>query len=115
MDAIARRWLSADEYRAIRRAPTENAKAELFFAGWTSAEATAKATGAGLWGARRSPDGVSCTVFQPEPGFIAAVAADESTVPADESTVPADEITVAADASTVATDASTVAADEMMR
>lgn len=79
MEQIARRWLSIDEYRAIRRAPTATRKTELFFAAWTSAEARAKATGEGLWGARGKDghthaDLGSPALFRPEPGFVAAVA-----------------------------------------
>ncbi len=80
MEEIAERWLLADEYQAIRRAPTAMRKAQLFFAAWTSAEARAKASGEGLLGSlkarRRGREGRGSAplVFRPAPGFVAAVA-----------------------------------------
>lgn len=86
MEEIAWRWLPRQEYRAIRRARTESAKARRFFTAWTLAEARAKASGRGIWDTTRQPRRLgravdasvpaprgSATVFRPAPDFVAAV------------------------------------------
>jgi 4'-phosphopantetheinyl transferase len=87
IEEIARRWLSREEYRAIRRARTDEVKARRFFTAWTLAEARAKASGRGMWSTTREERRLGRdvdadapaprrppTVFRPAPGFVAAVA-----------------------------------------
>lgn len=80
MEEIARRWLSAEEYRAIRRAPSESESSRLFFTAWAAAEARAKAQGAGMWAAKREREARESSperppvVFRPAEGYVAAVA-----------------------------------------
>ncbi len=79
LNAVAARVFGSHEARAIAAARGPD-RLSLFYRAWTAVEASAKARGKGLpamLGARPAQR-LPVTWFEPAPGFVAAIAAEDS-------------------------------------
>jgi 4'-phosphopantetheinyl transferase len=97
MEGIARRWYSAADYGAIRRASSPQRKARLFFEVWTREEARGKATGDGLsslmaGAGRPHPSIGSAWPVEAAPGVVGAVALCRGSGPEQDRVDPVEQV-----------------------